>query len=151
MRAINHALLGSVIGLSVGNPWIAVPVAVASHFALDMVPHHDFSKNSLNRPIFLNVAIADTIACAILVMLLAYWQPTHWPLAALCAFLAVSPDFMWIPRYMRFRRNEPAKDQKGIVAFHHHIQWFQRPIGGFVEIAWFFSFAYVLYYFIHYR
>ncbi len=144
MRAINHAITGAIIGITTGNPWIAVPAAVTSHFALDIIPHHDFGTNSMHRPIFLKVAIADTLACAILVILLAISQSTNWVLASICAFLAVSPDFMWIPKYKRAKKDEPIKEHKGIVKFHHHIQWFQRPIGGYVEIVWFFVVAYVL-------
>ena len=32
MRATNHALTGAIIGLTVQNPWVALPAAFLSHF-----------------------------------------------------------------------------------------------------------------------
>lgn len=40
MTATNHALTGAAIGLLVGEPLIAVPAAIASHFICDALPHY---------------------------------------------------------------------------------------------------------------
>lgn len=34
-----HVALGAAIALKIPNPWIAIPLAFASHFILDKVPH----------------------------------------------------------------------------------------------------------------
>lgn len=37
-----HTAVGVVIGSRVGNPFIAVPLALISHFIMDRIPHWDF-------------------------------------------------------------------------------------------------------------
>ncbi len=49
--------------------------------------------------------------------------------------MATSPDFLWIPM---FREANQGKEYvlKGFYKFASDIQWFARPIGGFVEAIW---------------
>lgn len=144
MRAINHALTGAIIGVASGNPWVALPAALASHYAMDAIPHHDFAKQDYNGPKFKYTLIADTIACFLLVVLLAIWQPQYWVLACFCAFLATAPDLMSINHYLKTRSGKVWKP--GLyMRFASRIQWFERPIGGFVEIVWFAAASWLLY------
>lgn len=46
MLELPHAVVGSVIAAKIGNPVLAFPLAVASHFALDLVPHWNPHLNS---------------------------------------------------------------------------------------------------------
>ncbi len=41
MTATGHAIIGTVIAVKVGNPALAVPIALASHVAADAFPHWD--------------------------------------------------------------------------------------------------------------
>jgi hypothetical protein len=139
MRAINHAMTGALIGLSIGKPVVALPAALASHFIMDVVPHHGSSKpddEALRSKLFAPVLLTDAILCGLLVLLLAIKQPLHWQLAAICAFVAAAPDFLFVKRYIQARRGQP-KPLKGFIKWTRDIQWFQRPIGAVVEIAWF--------------
>jgi hypothetical protein len=43
MTATGHALIGTVIAAKFGNPALAIPIAFASHFAADALPHWDTS------------------------------------------------------------------------------------------------------------
>ena len=45
MTATGHAVLGTVIAAKVGNPALAIPLAVASHIAADIFPHWDTATN----------------------------------------------------------------------------------------------------------
>ena len=141
MRAINHALTGAVIGLAIPTPLLAVPLAFVSHFICDAIPHHGTSNPSDTHVASKKFAIElllDAVACLILVLLLAIVQPTNWLLAAVCAFLAASPDLFTMPAYIRVRRGGGMKDkQNTYTKFAKAIQWFERPIGAVVEIAWF--------------
>lgn len=145
MRAINHALTGAIIGVASGNPWVVVPAAVASHFVLDAIPHHNTAKGEMADAAFSLILVIDGLLCVGLVGLLAVWQPVHWQLAMIGAFLAASPDFMWLPNYLRAHHHQTLVEGRGILKFHGIIQWFQRPIGGFVELAWFASASWALY------
>lgn len=139
MRAINHALTGALIGLTVGEPVVAVPAAFLSHFICDALPHYDFSGKkgeSIRQSEFRVLLYVDIVACVLLVMMLGLRKPQHWLLAAICAFLAASPDFLWLPRYLK-RGEADLWRPPQLLRFASTIQWFQRPIGWTVEAAWF--------------
>ena len=142
MTATNHALTGAFIGLAVGNPWIAIPAAFVSHFICDVLPHYDVpgpSKTARMRTkLFLNVQILlGGALCALIVLILAVSQPTHWVLASVCAFTATTPDLLFVPRYLQtVRTGHDPWEKNWFWRFHYRIQWFQEPIGALVEFAW---------------
>ena len=137
MTATNHALTGAIIGLAVPSPWVALPLALISHFICDAVPHFGLNHDIDGDAWFKKVLLVEASLCGLIVISLAILQPHHWPQAAECAFLAASPDFMWINRFWRAQtgRSKP-KHEPLILRFHSSIQWFQRPIGAVVEAAW---------------
>ncbi|HEY1064227.1 MAG TPA: hypothetical protein VGE30_02920 [Candidatus Saccharimonadales bacterium] len=148
MRAINHALTGAVIGLAVPVPALALPAALLSHYVCDAIPHHGPAKPSakhLKSKRFAQVLFIDALACVLLVLLLAVNRPANWVLAGVCAFIATLPDVAWLPKWLNARHRRPAP-----AALHWHnrfaarIQWFERPIGGVVEVVWFAAFVSVL-------
>jgi hypothetical protein len=144
MRAINHALTGALIGLIVAEPVIAIPAAVASHFVCDVIPHYDGVPAKPSQKVklrwwrskaFRYLLYADAALCGVLVAVLAVRHPLHWLLAAICAFAAAAPDFMSIGLFKN--RNKNKVKMTKFNTFAGGIQWFQRPIGAVVEIAWF--------------
>lgn len=146
MTATNHALTGAIIGLVVGQPLIAVPAAILSHFVCDALPHFKVNlpdKVLLKISGFRNYLIADASLCVLLVAVLAILQPQHWLLASICAFLATSPDLLWVNKYLKNRRGQHWK-RSSFARFAGGIQWFQRPIGAVVEIAWFIAAVIIL-------
>lgn len=139
MTAVNHALTGTFIGLVVGQPLIALPVALASHFACDALPHFGTrlpSEITLKSNSFRNYLIVEATLCFLIVLGLAVLRPQHWLLAAVCAFLAASPDLLSVNRYLKIRHGKHWK-RNTYSKFAGNIQWFERPIGAVVEAAWF--------------
>lgn len=138
MTAINHALTGAIIGLVVGEPLIALPAALISHFVCDALPHFgsaDSPAKRLRTNNFRNYLILEFCLCVLLVVCLAVFQPQHWFLASVCAFLATSPDLLWINKYLKLRRGKRWK-RNAYEKFAGNIQWFEKPIGAVVEVAW---------------
>jgi hypothetical protein len=138
MTATNHALTGAAIGLLVGNPLIAIPLAIASHFICDIIPHfgsQDSSVSWIGSKPFKIYLVIDALICIALVVLLYASHPLHWQTAAVSAFAAASPDFFWIPKFLEARKGRSHKEN-AFGRFAGRIQWFQRPIGAPVEIAW---------------
>ncbi len=139
MTVTNHALTGATIGLVVANPMVALPVAVLSHFVLDIIPHFgldDDIPEFLRSRGFTIFLISDAVLCVLLVGMLALVRPDNWLLASICAFLATSPDLLWINQYLKARQHKLWKP--GLLSrFSIWSQWFQRPIGAAVEVAWF--------------
>lgn len=136
MRAINHALTGAIIGLVSGEPLLAVPLAIASHFICDAIPHYGKGPESIKEDLFKNLLYIDAALCFLLVVVLAWQQPPHWQLAAVCAFLAAAPDFLSFNRFIKARQGKPWKPSM-YAKFATGIQWFERPIGAVVEAVWF--------------
>ena len=138
MRAINHALTGTVIGLVVKEPAVAIPIALVSHWICDAIPHYGSGiseKHAMESNAFERLLYIDTVLCFLLVLVLAILQPNHWVLASFCAFVAASPDLLSFNRWRLMRQGLKSK-LTPYGKFAKGIQWFERPIGGVVELAW---------------
>ncbi|HSX05202.1 MAG TPA: hypothetical protein VLF69_01920 [Candidatus Saccharimonadales bacterium] len=142
MTAPNHALTGAVIGLSVANPWLALPLAFLSHFACDAIPHYDPPGNDKvkrigSREFLRDFLVIGAVLCFLLVLCLTLARPEHWLQAAICAFLAASPDLFWIPRFLHIRRTGKDKPLRSwFLRFHVFIQWKTGPRLIWLELAW---------------
>lgn len=139
MTATNHALTGATIGILIGKPFVAIPLALASHFICDALPHFGTglpTNRVLKSRGFRNYLLVEAVICFLIVVGLALLQPQNWLLAAVCAFVAAAPDLVSSRRYITIRRGRkfsPNLYEK----FAGKIQWFERPIGAVVEAAWF--------------
>lgn len=49
MTATGHAIIGTLIAARIPEPLIAIPLAVASHIAADMIPHWDTATNAKTK------------------------------------------------------------------------------------------------------
>ena len=137
MTATNHALTGAIIGLTIASP-AALPIAFLSHYILDALPHFGWpgdDSGKLKTNLFRNYLFAEAFICFLIVLLLFVAQPTNWFLAAWCAFLAALPDWFSYGRYKKTRLGKPYAPN-AYERFAHKIQWFEKPIGGVVEIVW---------------
>jgi hypothetical protein len=153
MRAINHALTGSVIGLVVSEPLLAVPAAVLSHYACDALPHFGMNlppSQELRSRLFRNLLYLDVVLCVGLVAVIAALRPDHWVLAAGCAFAAAAPDWLSFNRYRSALKHRPWRST-AYSRFATSIQWFERPIGAFVEVVWFGAGIALLLPFLHWK
>lgn len=45
MTATAHALIGASLAVKITNPYLGIPLAIASHFAADLIPHWDAGTN----------------------------------------------------------------------------------------------------------
>lgn len=72
MTATAHALIGASLAVKITNPYLGIPLAIASHFAADLIPHWDagtnHKKKSRNR--LLAEATLDVLLGFALVFLL---------------------------------------------------------------------------------
>jgi len=72
MTATGHAVIGTVIAAKIGNPALAIPIAIVSHIIADTIPHWDPATNRKAKGIerVKKEAIADVILGFILGYLL---------------------------------------------------------------------------------
>lgn len=139
MTATNHALTGAIIGLTISNPAIAIPAAFLSHFVCDALPHFGANEGEkwLAKRAFVTYLIADATLCIMLVGVMFGSGNPNWFLASVCAFLATSPDLLWIRKFVTaLKATEFRPSRLEVFLSKDGIQWFQRPIGWTVEAAW---------------
>lgn len=141
MTAPNHALTGALIGLSIHNPLAAAPLAFLSHFACDAIPHYDSpddkGEGHASKRFIGEQLIAGAVLCFLLVVVLALTHPKDWFLAAVCAFLAASPDLFWFPKFLHEVRTGTDKPpQLWLLRFHAWIQWKTSPKLWWTEALW---------------
>ncbi|MDQ2973285.1 MAG: hypothetical protein M3Q79_02280 [bacterium] len=143
MRAVNHGLTGAAIAVVVKQPLLVLPLAFASHFVCDFIPHSDVKKFKSKKFWFvlygdMALAVASTLTVA------ALWHQQWW-LVILAAFTAASPDLTWL--YHKFWY--PNRKMDPLTNFHSRIQWAQMDslLGYGIEVLWFLVFFGGLIYF----
>jgi hypothetical protein len=143
MTATNHAVFGAFVAAVVPNPIIAPILALLSHFVLDSLPHFDFRKK--NPKAFAKLLVIDGFLASIFLLSILFIRPLHWQLLLVCALLAISPDLMWLPGYVRQLKKMPQKAPSTIMKLHAKIQWAEFNYGLAVEIPWlvFFLWAFI--------
>jgi hypothetical protein len=130
-------LTGAVIGLSVGNPVLALAVAFVSHFVCDLIPHHDDPSIPLGSKEESTILLVDCLGAVGVATFLFVLRPEAWFLACWCAFLATSPDLMWVPRFLcRVRTHKDKLPNNPVTRFHAWVQPFARPWGVVIEFIW---------------
>jgi len=137
MTATNHALFGAVIGASISQPQLAIPLAFASHFLLDAIPHFgldDFGGHLNAKKQFHRVLYVDALLLACVFILLLLLSAPH--LVFICAILAGSADFLWAYRYIvkeHLGKIKPSP-KSHFSRFHSKIQTSQTLNGIFIEL-----------------
>lgn len=140
MIGFNHALAGGLIGKLL--PWpVAVPVALASHFALDALPHYGIParKRDTSRfwKAFFTVDFFATLS-------LAVWALANRHYAMyVCGQIAVLPDFVWVAHVVRKHSFNFSKVKSRYEKWHIDIQRYEFQDGLWIELPT----AVVLFYF----
>jgi len=70
MTATTHALIGTIIAAKIGNPTLAIPIAIASHIIADAIPHWDTATNR-NKKTFKRM-FTDSFIDVVLGFVLSY-------------------------------------------------------------------------------
>ncbi|MEK7517842.1 MAG: hypothetical protein AAB583_04795 [Patescibacteria group bacterium] len=103
MTATGHAIIGTVIAAKVADPGLAIPLAIASHFVADAIPHWDIATNrkektrgTLILEAFSDVMLGIVLSFLILVIIFPATSPLY---AFLMILLSQSPDWLTAPYY----------------------------------------------------
>lgn len=108
-----HVALGAAIAVAIPNPYVSIPLAFASHFVLDMVPHwnpHFYTETQIHgKPTKLSTLIAVTdeiVAITLTLFIASYFLPNYEKsiLIMICAFASVLSDQIKFP-YFFFKMN----------------------------------------------
>lgn len=139
MIATNHGLTGASIAILLADkPLIALPLAFASHFVLDVLPHSGFDDAGghlgVSKKLFHGTLYLDATLLFGSFLLLVFSQ-APWLVFA-CWFLAGSPDIAWAYRYVIKEKVGRLKEgpKNALNRFHSWIQWSQTRQGWLIEI-----------------
>jgi hypothetical protein len=131
MTGFTHGAVGAFIGKFLPLP-IALPVALASHFVLDMLPHYGIPHTRRNDRFW---KVFTTLDFLLAWGYLGYLLVSRRDFAMLvCGIVAASPDFIWVARIIRTRSFDLSKNASWFTKWHAGIQRFERPWGIFVEL-----------------
>jgi hypothetical protein len=156
MTATNHALTGVAIALAVKQPVLAIPLAFASHFVLDAVPHYNPKgiNGELNSGVkkwriasFRRLLAGDLLLFGLLLMILpiALKSEAKWWVVLVCAFAGFTPDLTWGWHFYRQKIGRKITKPGWLSRFHIWVQWMERPWGLGVEFAWFATMLFLIY------
>lgn len=101
MTATSHAIIGTVIAAKIGDPALAIPIALASHVACDMIPHWDTLTNRENksrRRLFIDTMVDGLLAVTLSYSVIVFLFPsTNLYYALLIMFFAMLLDLLHGP------------------------------------------------------
>lgn len=128
-------MAGVLIGTVLPTP-VAIPVAFASHFAMDIIPHYGVSRDKRDKRFNRLFIQGDSIlALAINIPVLVHlaWLPAAyhaWGLQA-CGWAAASPDFALVYYYFKHGRTLDTYHngllKKLHLDFHYERPWLIVP------------------------
>lgn len=125
MTATSHAIIGTVIAAKIGNPALAIPLAVLSHLAADAFPHWDSGTNEHKKgrrrvmyEAFVDVATGFALSYLLLrflfpqtdllygFMIVLFAQSFDWITAPYYFFNIKTPPFTWSYKFSKLFDNQ---------------------------------------------
>lgn len=108
MLELPHVVVGAAIAAKIGNPALALPLALASHFALDILPHWNPHLNSELKihgrvtgrsTAFVAIDGIGSLVAGFAIASTVLPNVNHFVIVILGAFLAVLPDVIEAPHF----------------------------------------------------
>lgn len=134
MTATNHALTGALVATLVKQPLLGIPLAFASHFICDALPHFGVNLKFGSVQMYRWLAVDGVAAILFAVLLVAFGvsSPVY---LAVSGFAAMSPDLAWL--YYGLKGSLGKRRQYDLISrFHSRIQWYQKVPGLYIEAFW---------------
>lgn len=110
MTATGHAVIGTIIAAKIGNPALAIPLAIASHFVADFLPHWDtgFHREQKSKGKFFLQSVIDVLTGFVVsyILIQVFFPTTSTEYAFLIVVMAQLPDWLTAP-YLFFDLKYP--------------------------------------------
>ncbi len=136
MTGINHAATGALVAAAINKPVLALPAALLSHFAVDMIPHWDYKVPGGTHSLQKVMALDLVLSLSVIFLLAITVSATPWVIVA-GGFLGILPDTMWLQFFLTGEAGEDKNDlMKWLRKSHLWIQWSETSQGFFVELLW---------------
>ncbi len=134
-----HTLVGAAIGIKISNPALSLPLALASHFVLDKLPHwnpHLYTEKKENGKIssksLIIISIDATIALlsGTTIAIKESRDLSHFLIIMAACFLAVLPDVIEFPYFFL---NKKCVLMEKWIHFQKSIQNNASPLWGIIS------------------
>ena len=136
MLELPHPLVGAAIAVSVQNPYLALPLSLASHFITDYFPHWNPHINTeLKRDGKISTRSKTIVmldaGLALMAGTFIAARSGHFVFVMLACFLAVAPDVAEIPYY--FLGLKHVSWIKKLIDYQRAHQWNVKPVWGILS------------------
>ncbi len=131
-----HVLIGAAIATAIPDPAVALPLALASHFVTDYIPHWNphlhtektqLGAYSTQSKVIVLVDAAVALGLGTLIAARALPDTGRFVTIMLACFLAVAPDVLEIPYYFL---NMEIPWVKKLITWQRAHQWNVKPVWG---------------------
>lgn len=145
MTALNHTVTGALVAAAIGEPVIALPAALLSHFAIDILPHWDYKLPG--GLVMRQAALMIDITFSLFVLLiLAITVDASRRMIIAGGFLGAVPDLMWAQYLVTGKAAaKPNKFIEPLRRFHLWIQRSETRAGIYFEVFWLVLTLYLIY------
>ncbi|HEY8999039.1 MAG TPA: hypothetical protein VIM53_01840 [Candidatus Saccharimonadales bacterium] len=135
MTGANHIATGALIGATFSAP-VVVPLAFVSHFAMDALPHFGNKGFSRRSKRFIAVVTIDALIVVAITATIIVLKPHHWQLMLAGGVLAMMPDAVHAPNFLReLRGREMHRHESRLSRLHGRVQR-EYAWGIIVEVVW---------------
>lgn len=141
MVELPHTVVGAAIAVKVGNPVLALPLALASHFAFEFLPHWNphlyreikkYGRVSRASTLFVAADVVLSLSAGFFIASRVLPDYTHFWTIIAASFLAVAPDVLEGPYFFLGWRH-PFFEK--LIAFQRKLQYDVSPIPGLLTQA----------------
>ncbi|MDO8452206.1 MAG: hypothetical protein Q7S79_00480 [bacterium] len=141
MIELPHTIVGAAIATKIGNPALALPIALLSHFVLDLTPHwnphlnkeiKEFGRITKRTTAIIVGDVVLSLISGFYLASLALPDTKKFIIILLCCFLAVLPDVAEGPHFFFGQRWRPVKK---LVEFQSKMQFNVPLIPGLLSQA----------------
>lgn len=136
MIELPHTVVGAAIAVKVGNPALSLPLAFASHFVFEFLPHWNphlntevkkYGRVTRKSTLFVAADVLASLAAGFFIASQVLPDVTHFWTVIAASFLAVSPDVAEGPYFFLGWRH-PFFEK--LIAFQRKLQYDVSPIPG---------------------
>ncbi len=140
MTLTNHYMTGVGIAVITKNPFIALPLAIVSHYILDSLPHYGFKiweqrNQGKFKIVFRTMLVLDVAVFSFFIhFLIINNVPAWYYFAGICGYL---PDLAWWYIWLVPEKFGTVRVELNLInRFHSNIQKFERLWGVIPEVIY---------------
>ena len=123
MTVSNHAITAANLTLIVKSWWV-LPIVLASHFIVDLLPHYGQMLGKRNR-LFILIQIIDALVLISVFVLVLSSPGVNFALMLVAMAVACSPDLIWVYRFIRESLGEKDIPKSWISKLHSKMNWME--------------------------